>query len=271
MRQLTAWSAFLRGLAMPLLRSDRRVRYGIASMVAYLAISASAAFCEERAQRMLPDAEARAWYGIAKLNIAGTRWCNAVLISETEALTAAHCLFHPVTRHLAEARDIKIVLGRRRSDYAALRGVTDRAILPGFSPGMGHSIDVRQISYDLALLHLDAPVSKQEIRPFDIRDWRAYQNVSVTGYGRDRPYLPSIRENCLLTPLTTDVATLSCEIVPGLSGAAVIGNTPRAEGWYLVGLISAGLHDPSGMKKGNAMVVRIGERLDVLRALLPQH
>jgi protease YdgD len=241
----------------------------LAAVVAYVTIFASVAFGEVAVQRMVPDAEAKSWYGIAKLNVAGTRWCNAVLISETEALTAAHCLFHQVTLHLAEAKDIKVILGQRRNEYAALRGVTDHAVLPGFSPELGDSADLDQIAFDLAILRLDAPVSIDEIRPFEVSDWLANQIVSVTGYGRDRPYLPSIREDCVLTPISTHVARLGCTIVPGLSGAAVIGEQPSNRPRPLVGIVSANLHDPTGMKTGEALIVGIGSRLEVLRGHLP--
>lgn len=241
----------------------------LAAMVACCSISSSVAFGEVAAQSMVPDNEAKSWYAIAKLNIAGNRWCNAVLISETEVLTAAHCLFHPITKHLAEAKDIKVVLGQRRNEYAALRGVTDHAVLPGFSPGLGDSADLNQIAVDLALLRLDAPVSPQDIQPLEITDWLSYRSVSVTGYGRDRPFLPSIREDCELTPVSTNVATLDCTIVPGLSGAPVVGKKMDDESRPLMGLVSANLHDPTGMKTGEGLVVGIGSRLEVLRGLLP--
>ena len=42
---------------------------------------------------MIPDNEAEFWYGVAKLNVSGESWCNAVLVSKMEAVTAAHCLY----------------------------------------------------------------------------------------------------------------------------------------------------------------------------------
>ncbi|GGE37764.1 hypothetical protein GCM10011517_01940 [Actibacterium pelagium] len=58
--------------------------------VAYVTISASVAFSEVVVQRMVPEAEAKTWYGIAQLNVTESRWCNVALISETEVLTEAH-------------------------------------------------------------------------------------------------------------------------------------------------------------------------------------
>ena len=91
----------------------------------------------------------------------------------------------------------------------------------------------------------------------------------VAGYGRDRPYLPSLREGCVLTPLTTSVAKLDCAIVPGLSGAAATGNTSTDELPALLGIISANVHDPTGMKIGEGLVVRVKPKLEKLRSLLP--
>lgn len=59
------------------------------------------AVADETPQRMVTEAEAPLWNGVARLNIAGNRFCNAVLISDSEAVTVAHCLFHDLTLHQA--------------------------------------------------------------------------------------------------------------------------------------------------------------------------
>ena len=82
---------------------------------------------------MITDQEAPLWNAVGRLNVAGNRVCTATLISPDEVITAAHCLFHQVTRHLAHPEDIHFVAGFRRDTYAALVHVSAVAILPGYT------------------------------------------------------------------------------------------------------------------------------------------
>ncbi|GGE37759.1 hypothetical protein GCM10011517_01930 [Actibacterium pelagium] len=63
------------------------------------------------------------------------------------------------------------------------------------------------------------------------------------------------------------MARLGCTVVPGLSGAAVVGKTTGNDQRSLVGIVSANLFGPTGMKAGIALAVGIGRGLEALRAL----
>ncbi|MFK7882463.1 trypsin-like serine peptidase [Roseobacter sp.] len=245
------------------------VRYTLFSIVSMIAVTASTAFGQQTPPRMIPDNEAEVWYGVAKLNVSGASWCNAVLVSELEAVTAAHCLYRATMGKLANAKDVKLELGLRRNYRVSVHGVAALSVLTKVLPNATVSSNLGRISSDLALLRLDAPVSSDEAEPFAIRDWRSGERVSVVGYGNDRPYIPSARENYVIVPLSENVATLDCAISPGLSGAAVVGHSDDEARPKLLGIISASLLDPSNMESCGALVISVGTRLEQLRALLP--
>lgn len=233
-------------------------------LMSLLALAAPA-LADETPQRMVTEAEAPLWNGVARLNIAGNRFCNAVLISDREAVTVAHCLFHDLTLHQANLGDLKLVFGLRRSDYVALRGVAAVAVLPGFTREVGHAAAMSEVENDLALLRLDAPAPVDTVLPLPVEAWLGGDLVTITGYGRDRPYLPSQRQDCPILWRTDKVAELGCTIVPGLSGAAVTGPAAPGQPAPLFALVSAS----QDSDVGHAVVIRVGPRLQELRDLLP--
>ena len=81
-------------------------------------------------QRMVTLEEAPAWRAVGRLNIAGNRYCTATLIAPDLVITAAHCIFHPLTRHKAHPEEIVFLAGFRQGDYAALRRAAAVAVLP---------------------------------------------------------------------------------------------------------------------------------------------
>lgn len=222
---------------------------------------------EPAAPRMIPDDEAAAWRAVGPLHVAGNRSCTATLISDHEAITAAHCLFHPVTHHRADPSDIKFVLGQRRDSYAALRGVSRLAVLPGYVY-IGQKVGLSQVSSDLALLELDQPVPASEAEPLPVADWPPAEmknaEVSVLGFGRDRPYMATIRTGCRVTQTAGAVAEIDCALVPGLWGAPVLlgGGTPPQVVAVVSSLVGTRVNVES------SLVLGIGPHLEELRALL---
>ena len=215
------------------------------------------------APRMVTEAEAVQWNGVGRLNIAGNRHCTATLIAPDQVITAAHCLFHPVTHQRAAPREMRFVAGFRQGRYAALVDVQASAILPVYVFA-GQPADLTAISSDIALLHLSRPVLPTEAVPLTVQDWPAVPPVvDIVGYGRDRPQIASIRQGCTALRQVAGAYLMDCAVVPGLSGAPVVvtgGQGVVAVVSASVGPRLAGVH---------ALLVPVSPHLAALRALLP--
>jgi protease YdgD len=168
---------------------------------------------------MLSDGEAERYRAVGRLNIAGNRHCTATLIAENLVLTAAHCLYNPLTGRRAPPSEMKFVAGQRRDRYAALRGVVE-AVTPD---AYAHDGGGEPIRFDLALLTLDAPISPQIVPPIPPASAAAQAGpFRIIAYGRDRAYAASIREDCAMLQSDGVIAVLDCAVTFGVSGAPVL-------------------------------------------------
>ena len=232
-------------------------------LIMSLLLAAGPAAANPAAPRMIRADEAAVWNGVGRLNIAGNRLCTATLISPDEAITAAHCLFHPVTRHRAEPAAIRFVAGFRQDSSAAVLDVTATAILPAYIYH-GPQADVTEVSSDLALLHLSRPVLPTEAVPLTVQDWPETATVvDIVGYGRDRPQIASIRQGCLAGDRMLGARLLDCPVLPGLSGAPVV----LTGGQVMVAVVSASVG--TRVAGVQALLVPVAPHLAELRALIP--
>jgi V8-like Glu-specific endopeptidase len=185
---------------------------------------------------MLSTEEAVAFHGVGRLNVAGTRFCTATLISEEVIATAAHCLFHPRSRERVPLSEFRFVAGLRMGKAAAVRRVARAALHPDFTfEGLASR---EGVAADLALLELAEPVPAEDAPAF--APGALGQDgapIAIVSYARDRAQAPSIEAPCEVVVTFAGVTALDCAVNYGASGAPVLqgGEADRR----LVAVVSA--------------------------------
>jgi protease YdgD len=232
-----------------------------AALALCLGLAAGVAAAEDR--RMLEAGEAEAFRAVGRLNIAGTRFCTATLISETLVLTAAHCLYHPRTGRAVPLEEFRFVPAHRIEENAGVWRVAQAVVLPGFTPGAAP--EPQALRRDIALLELDAPVPPEAARPLPVGTLAPGDPPpAIVSYARSRAQAPSINPACPLIVRLAEVMVLSCAIDFGVSGAPVFVTT--GDGPMLVAVVSAMGELPGG--DALALAVTAEDHLEALRAAL---
>lgn len=214
-------------------------------------------------QRMLTDAEAGIYAAVGRLNVAGRSHCTATLVSETRVLTAAHCLFHPLTERMVRPEHLRFVAGLRRDAYAGLRGVTRIAVHPAYVHDRGGGLAAA--SADLALLELDAPVTPAEAPAIPVGRWTFDSDPHVVAYGRDRSFAASIRTGCAPGDLRENLVLIACDVTYGVSGAPVL--QADADGPRVVGVVTV-MRAAAAAGSGGGGAIVVAPRMAVLEAAL---
>ena len=204
--------------------------------------------------RPLTDAERPRFAAVGSLNMQGHQACTAALISEIEAVTAAHCVVNRKTGLRTLPQVFELVLGQGADGSGTRRGVRATAFLPGYlDPATG-------ISLDLALVLLDAPVT--DIAPFAVQEWPnpVGEFVDIVGYEKGRSKDAMLREGCTALYEVQGVVVESCDVITGISGAPVLVQVPPEEAPPLVAVVSS-------RGQGLGFVVPLAPHLAALRAL----
>ncbi len=211
------------------------------------------------------EAAAR-WRAVGSLTVAGHRVCSAALISDHEAITAAHCVVNRQTGLRTPAAALHLVLGQTAAGQAAVRGVVASAVLPDYLASRAEG-GLGNLVYDTALLVLDAPVSAGEAMPLEVVDWPKPVGdfVDILGYEKAGPDAVTLREGCTALDSLDGVTTVNCAVVAGLSGAPVLLNAYPDAPPILVATVSS---RSMGAATSLTFVVTVAPRLAALRALI---
>lgn len=217
---------------------------------------------EVSAPRPLTADEAPRWRGVGALQVAGKPTCSAVLISDHEAITAAHCVVDRASGHRVDPQDFTLVLGQDVGGFAAVRKVAATAFPPAYVT-IRSVLDLGDLSTDLALLVLAPPVTPDEAAPLAVANWPQPMGdfVDIVGYERDGPGSASLREGCTVVQAEGGVAVVTCDVIAGISGAPVLLQARPDDPPRVVATVSS-------RGQGLAYVVAIAPRLAELRALI---
>jgi protease YdgD len=185
--------------------------------------------------RRVVDPLSPPWNAIVRVqtNI-GTR-CTGALVAADRVLTAAHCLYNPLTRAMLQPVSLHVLFGYRHGTYRWHVLVRDYRIGDEFD----RAEPKRRPGGDWALLDLAAAIPR-EVAPLPITAVPPVPGMAVAlaGYNRDRTELLMADLACRVTGYArlrgADFLTDNCDATFGTSGGPVLAE--QAGRWQIVGL-----------------------------------
>ncbi len=187
-------------------------------------------------QRLLGEDALHPWAAIGRLNVQGAGFCTATLIAPDLVLTAAHCVFHPVSGRPVSPDRIHFLAGWRKGDYIA-HGRARAVAIPEHYTYSPRPTD-ETIATDLALIALTEPLDIAPSQPIATGpETPPGTAVSVISYGKGRAEVPSLQERCTALFHVSAILKVTCHANPGTSGAPVL--LTGAQGPRVTAVISA--------------------------------
>ncbi len=181
------------------------------------------------------------WSSIGKLYNRAGEACTGAIVSLTEAVTAAHCLYNPRTRILLQAESLHFLIGFKQGDYR------EDLRIAKFVIGSNYSLDstVTSEMSDWAILKLAVPATSG-IRPLPLanRPAKVGDRIMVGGFTQSRRYLMTADRDCgVRAILSNGLIVHDCAVMKGDSGAPLLrpnGDTIEVLGIHVASALSNG-------------------------------
>jgi protease YdgD len=193
--------------------------------VLFSGLIATGAFAQNTGLARLTDRDdLLGWEAVGRIDMEDVGFCTGTLISPDLVLTAAHCVYHPVTSDPVEPSALLFRAGLRDGTTIAERHVLQIAAHPGFDPHA--SLSASNVEHDVALLRLESPITSTEANPFILHSGSTTgTRVSVVSYGKGREDALSRQRRCEIVGSYGALMTFDCNVTFGSSGAPVFSHS----------------------------------------------
>ena len=186
------------------------------------------------------------WSTVGRLNMAGKRYCSAVLISERHILTAAHCLWNPVTRDFWPATSIHFIPGYQGGEAPLATLARSYAVADSWAPG--------HLEEDWAVIELEDPVG-QTAGWVPMGKIEPGAPLAQLGYRAESPHAMSLDYGCAMLAADQRFLWNDCEAARGDSGGPLFAFLP--DGPRLIGITVAAGHALGKISTGTVAITGI--------------
>jgi protease YdgD len=187
----------------------------------------------------IPDLDAAPWRALGRVQTElGTR-CTGFLIAPALVMTAAHCLYRPVTGHYVQPSSVHFQLRYNHGSFAGHARALSFVVSPGYDP----TRELASLGLDRAFLTLDHAVGTEAdtVRFAPALPPRG-ATIATGGYNRDHDEILKVG-SCHLLGYRADrgghrLIQDDCPGEPGTSGAALFAQQPDGA-WAVIGMAVA--------------------------------
>jgi protease YdgD len=211
--------------------------------LAWLTVAGGALADTTGLRRLTTRVDTFGWEAVGRIDVAEGGYCTGTLIAPDLVLTAAHCIFDPVSGTARDPREVRFRAALRDGAMVAEARVARMVAMPGYQPGAPASAD--NIRLDVALLELADAIPSGVAAPFLIADAAVRgREISVVSYASGRDNALSLQRGCNVLGRQDGLMAFDCDVTFGSSGAPVFDwSAGRAR---ILSIISAGNRSDEG-------------------------